>query len=222
MHNSAGFIREAIDSVLAQSGFRLQIIAVDNRSSDDTVSVVRGHYGSGVTLAEEPLPGAGHARNAGVRLAVGTYLAFLDADDVWLPGKLERQLDALASSSGAELSFTHAREFHSESLPDEQRRRFPCRPDPYPCLSPSSFACRLDSFWKTGEFPPVLAGEFISWYGLAQHRGLRTAVLPDVLVKRRVHATNTTRSPESRLAYALAAKWLLDQKRGSNPVPDRS
>lgn len=213
VHNGEAFVSAAIDSVLAQKHASVEVIVVNNNSTDATRQVVRDRYGDAVLLIEETRPGAACARNAGCRKASGPLLAFLDADDVWMPDKLSRQLDAWGTSPDADILFSLGQEFHSPELDDTQKEHFPCRPEPYPLLTPSSFLTRLDTFRKIGDFPEVPAGEFIAWCGWARELAMRELVVPEILVRRRIHAHNTTRAANSTAGYTLAIKWLLDQRR---------
>jgi glycosyltransferase involved in cell wall biosynthesis len=211
--NGERFVSDAIDSVLAQSGFAPEVIVVDNNSTDGTRQLVCDRYGARVKVIEEMRPGAATARNAGARAANGAWLAFLDADDVWLPSKLERQAAAWAAAPHADLVFTLAHEFHSRDLDADEIGRFPRRPDPYPLLTPSSLLLRRDAFERVGDLPPLPGGEFIAWYGWARELGLRELVVPEVLVRRRIHSRNTTRGAGAMAGYPMAAKWLMDRRR---------
>lgn len=94
-YKASATIVRAIDSVRAQRGVHTEIIIIDDASPDDTAETVRADMREGEQLLLERLPrnaGVSAARNAGIRLARGNYLAFLDADDVWLPEKLALQL----------------------------------------------------------------------------------------------------------------------------------
>jgi glycosyltransferase involved in cell wall biosynthesis len=99
-HNSAITIERAVDSVLAQTVRPLEIIVVDDGSTDGTVEAL-GRYGNDVTVLRQRNRGAGEARNAGVAAASGRYVGFLDADDEWLPGKLEVQFRQLRRNTNA-------------------------------------------------------------------------------------------------------------------------
>ncbi len=90
-YNSAGCIRRAIDSALAQTLPPLEIIVVDDGSKDDTAAVV-GAYSDPVRLIRQANGGPGAARNHGARVARGEWIGLLDADDAWLPHKLATQL----------------------------------------------------------------------------------------------------------------------------------
>lgn len=85
-------IGEAIDSVLAQDVEPLEIIVVDDGSPDGTADFVEQHYSS-VRLIRKENGGAATARNAGMRTARAELITFLDADDLWLPGKLRAQIN---------------------------------------------------------------------------------------------------------------------------------
>jgi glycosyltransferase involved in cell wall biosynthesis len=93
-YNCEAHIARAIDSVLNQTHPADEIIIVDDGSSDDTVQAVRS-YGDKVTLIQQENAGASAARNTGIEAATGNWIAFLDADDEWLPDMLQRQTDIL-------------------------------------------------------------------------------------------------------------------------------
>lgn len=95
-YNSARWIEEAIESVLAQSVPPQDIIVVDDGSTDDTARRV-AKFGNRVRYVHQENQGVAAARNAGIARSTGDWIAFLDADDVWHPLKLELQLRALAA-----------------------------------------------------------------------------------------------------------------------------
>jgi hypothetical protein len=80
-------------------------------------------------------------------------------------------------------------------------------------LGQPALLLRRDTFQRVGDLPSVPGGEFIAWYGWARELGLKEFVVPEVLVRRRIHAANTTRGGLSTAGYPLAAKWLLDKRR---------
>ncbi|MDA7429628.1 glycosyltransferase family A protein [Primorskyibacter aestuariivivens] len=97
-YNSAAFVARALDSIRAQTVPVDQIIVVDDGSSDDTVRIVRGI--EGVEIIQQANAGPGAARNAGLRAATGSLIAFLDADDQWCADKTALQRDYLARHPG--------------------------------------------------------------------------------------------------------------------------
>lgn len=91
-YNRAKYVTEAIDSVLAQTFLDYEVIVVDDGSTDNTKDVLLP-YGERIRYIYQPNSGVGAARNAGIRCAVGEWLAFLDSDDIWLPDYLSCQMD---------------------------------------------------------------------------------------------------------------------------------
>jgi teichuronic acid biosynthesis glycosyltransferase TuaG len=107
-YKAAKFVSETIESVIAQDYPHWEMLVVDDRSPDDTAEVVARHSSADPRvklIRQAQNGGAATARNAALEAARGRYVAFLDSDDVWLPGKLSRQLRFM-SEQGAGLSFT--------------------------------------------------------------------------------------------------------------------
>src|SRR5690242_19336912 len=103
--NRAGLIGETIDSILAQTRPPSEVIVVDDGSTDETESVV-ARYGRAVRYHRIDNVGPSAARNVGVSLARGSWIAFCDSDDLWRPTKLERQVALHELASDVEYSFT--------------------------------------------------------------------------------------------------------------------
>lgn len=95
-YNSEHWIVTAIDSVLSQTYIDIECIVVDDGSTDRTTELARA-YGSRVTVVSKTNGGDASARNAGIEAARGAYIAFLDADDLWLPDKIRRQVEVMES-----------------------------------------------------------------------------------------------------------------------------
>jgi len=103
--NRAALIGETIDSILAQTHSPAEVIVVDDGSTDDTALVV-GSYNGAVRYHRIENVGPGAARNIGASLSTGSWIAFCDSDDLWLPKKLERQLSLHKLAPSVEYSFT--------------------------------------------------------------------------------------------------------------------
>jgi glycosyltransferase involved in cell wall biosynthesis len=114
-HNSGATMSRALDSVLAQTRPADEIIAIDDASTDDTAAIARSYADRGVRLLALPERlGAAAARNAGIGAANGTWVAFLDADDEWLPPKLQRQMAAISANPETSFVFCASEEFSPE------------------------------------------------------------------------------------------------------------
>ncbi len=103
--NASRYICATIDSVLAQRDDGLEIVVVDDGSSDGSAALVRKAYPS-VRVIEQANQGVAVARNCGIDEARHDWIAFVDADDLWLPGKLQAQRELLSAVSGARMSYT--------------------------------------------------------------------------------------------------------------------
>jgi glycosyltransferase involved in cell wall biosynthesis len=107
-YNVAWCVGRAVDSVLAQDYPARELIVVNDGSTDGTRALLDG-YGSAITVIDQENRGMSAARNAGIRRARGSYVAFLDADDAWLPQKLARQVELMESRPEVGFCSTSAR-----------------------------------------------------------------------------------------------------------------
>src|SRR5438045_2731868 len=105
-YNRAHLIGETLDSVLAQDVPGMEILVVDDGSTDATEAVVLGRYGDRVRYVRQANGGPACARNTGIREASAPLIAFLDSDDLWSPGKLRKQLEMLRRDPSLGLVFT--------------------------------------------------------------------------------------------------------------------
>jgi glycosyltransferase involved in cell wall biosynthesis len=107
-YNVEQFIQVAIESVLQQTVQDFEIIVVDDASPDQSVAVVQSILDPRIRVIHQKNKGLPGARNAGIRVAQGEYLAFLDADDAWRPEKLQCHLEHFAAHPEVGLSFTRS------------------------------------------------------------------------------------------------------------------
>jgi glycosyltransferase involved in cell wall biosynthesis len=106
--NSAGTIARAIDSVLAQDVPEMEIIVIDDGSTDETPSILDG-YGKRITAIRQVNQGVAAARNRGIDAAQGEFIAFLDSDDEWYPKKLKKQMLLMEENPGVGLVSSSAK-----------------------------------------------------------------------------------------------------------------
>jgi glycosyltransferase involved in cell wall biosynthesis len=105
VYNAGKYLAECLDSVLSQQYPHIEVITIDDGSNDDSLSILRG-YGDRIRIHQTRRAGPAGARNAGLRLARGELIAFQDADDLWLAGKLERQVAHLLAHPEHGIVFT--------------------------------------------------------------------------------------------------------------------
>ena len=116
VYNGERFIRRALDSVFGQTYPLHQVIVIDDGSKDSTREIVGGEYGERVTLIRQQNGGPAKARNAGLRAATGEFIAFLDADDWWEPGKVAGQIQVLNTHPDAVGNYTGLRMMSDEGV----------------------------------------------------------------------------------------------------------
>jgi glycosyltransferase involved in cell wall biosynthesis len=216
VRNGALYLAQAIDSVLAQTRPALEVIVVDDGSTDDTPALVQ-QYGQRVRYVQQSPAGAAAARNHGVSLAAGNMLAFLDADDLWLPQKLSLQMDVLETRTNIDMVFCHAEQFISE---DAQRHANPI-PDRLrilPATAAGGLLVWRNAFDRVGHFDiRYMRTEMIDWIARANHAGLKHKMLPQVLLRRRWHDANLGVTERNNTTdYTRVVKAALDRRRASS------
>ncbi len=187
--NGARFLAAALESVRAQTLAPSEIIVVDDGSSDGSAEVASRFPSVRVVRQENLGPAA--ARNRAVAEAGGDHLAFLDADDLWKPEKLARQMAGLRARP--ELGWFVCRH---QFLLDEGEPRPRWAPDAereaeMVAWLPSATLVRSDCFVLTKGFDESLRyGEDLDWFSRARDLGFQGGVVDEQLLIRRVHRTN--------------------------------
>ena len=207
--NGARFLAAAIATVERQSYRPIETIVVDDGSTDSSAAVASSIHG--VTVLRRPHRGVAAARNAGLEAARGACVAFLDADDLWNPGKLARQMAVLQRDEAVRGVLCHFRNFSDPSFlpPDWVRseRFLGDRAGAMPSLC--TLLARRSVFDEVGQFRPELEyGEDLDWFARARDLGLALEMMPELLVERRLHDANL--SYRARRDGALMLRILRD------------
>jgi glycosyltransferase involved in cell wall biosynthesis len=205
----------ALDSVLAQDVPSLEVIVVDDGSATSPAQFVE-RYGHPVRFHEQRNGGISSAKNAGVALSRGNLLAFLDSDDLWQPDKLARQVEALRSDPELEAVFGQAEQFYDAEVDDAFKRRHPIKQRILDAWLSSAMLIRREAFDRIGIFEEDRSiSPEVDWFLRAKEAGLRVAMLPHVVYRRRIHTTNhnVTDSGEGNRARLVALKRGLDRRR---------
>lgn len=212
--NGEKYLGDAIESVLSQGDYPLEVLVVDDGSTDGTAKIAES-FGSSIRYHYQMNGGVGAARNQGVAMARGCFFAFLDADDLWTDGKLARQWVAFETDPDLDMAFGYIQQFYSPELTQEERSKIDIPVETIPGNHAGTMLIRKESFLRVGLFKPNLRiGEFIDWYARAEELRLKKVMLPDVLMKRRIHESNLGRSQrEQRSGYVHALKAALDRRR---------
>jgi len=214
VYDCARHIGAAIDSVLAQTLAPRELIVIDDGSTDDSGAVAR-RFGAPVRCERQAHAGIAAARNRGVALAQGAFLAFLDADDLWTRDKLRLQCAALDEDPTLDMVLGHVAQFVSPELPADTAARLRCPDAPIAGFVPGAMLVRRASFLRVGPFDLAhRIGEVLDWQLRAREAGLVHRMLPDVVLRRRLHDANQgIRERDGRSAYAAILKAALDRRR---------
>ena len=226
VHNGAAFIADAIRSILDQGGAALEVIVIDDGSTDGSGDIAATF--PNVAVHRQLQGGVAAARNRGLALATGEFVAFLDADDLWLPGKLAAQLEAMAHEPRPDYVVCKVR--HVKTAPDgtmppdngigtgEERLGILMQ-----CM-----LARRSAFERVGPLDiRTTTRADQDWFIRADEAGLRRVVVDDVLTIRRIHGGNISLRPDRRVQddFLAIAKRALDRKRQAGiaivdtPVP---
>lgn len=192
-YNAAAFVGECLSSVLAQSIPPDRIIVVDDGSSDDTAGAVRAIAGP-IDYVRQDNSGPGGATTRGFAMVTTPWIATNDADDVWLPNKIERQFDELARQSDLDGVFCQMVDFQGSTDSANYNR-------PYDAWTRSTMLIRTDVALAAGPLVDEASrlGDMIDWMARVRERGNRLIMLREVLALRRQHEGNLSkRSREER------------------------
>ncbi len=214
VYNGERYLAEAIDSAIAQDYRPLEILVIDDGSTDGSARIARS-YGPPVTCLTKAHSGLAATRNFGVAVARGELLAFLDSDDVWLPGKLTRQVQALLADPGQDGVFGRMEQFVSPELDARARERLQPAAVTLDAPVPGTLLIRIVSYRRVGDQDSQWkVGEFLDWLLKAKSQGLRIPILEDLVLRRRIHTGNMgIRERSERRDYAEILLASLRRKR---------
>ena len=210
-HDAEAFITEAIESVLAQTYRHLELIVVDDASSDRTGSIAVGF--DGVRVVHRPARGwPAAARNAGLAVAQGQYWTILDADDVMPPERLSCQVEFLESAPGHEmvLGLTEAFVTPGEPRPPHWNPIWDNGPyygHPCTCLARRTVLDRVAWFDES-----LRLGSDIQWIARAKLAGVSMGQIGQLCLRYRIHAGNVTADVHANRCNMLTA--LRTARRG--------
>jgi glycosyltransferase involved in cell wall biosynthesis len=191
----------------------MEILVVDDGSTDDSAKKAKS-YGEKIKYFYQENRGAAAARNLGVKHSQGMFIAFLDADDIWVPDKLEIQMK-LIGDLDVDIVFGAVKQFYSPDTDEDFRKRYHCPEEISRGAHPGTMLIRRKDFIKVGFFDQDLkAGEMIEWYTRAINAGMRSHTTEQVLMCRRIHENNSgIRNRDNRSEYLKIVKEMIKKGR---------
>ena len=214
VYNGERFLAEAIDSVFAQDYRPIEVIVVDDGSDDRSAEIARSY--DDVTVLSQVNSGLAAARNAGIAVATGAFIAFLDADDVMLPSNLRIQVDYIHDHPEVGCTLGAWENFGAPA-DDEWQVDPPPRPDGAVDVASHealvhlrgggigiALVVRRTALDVVGHFDTSFDfAEDLDWLFRLRESGVRAVILPDIVGHRRLHASNMTKDRS-----AAVAGWL--------------
>lgn len=212
--NGERYLEEAVRSVLAQTDRDIEVLVLDDGSSDRSGDIARSLPVRYVRLPHAGLPAT---LNRGLALAQGELVSFLDADDLYEPQKIARQAAFLDAHPAADMVLCRLRNvgepggpLPAQAFMQEGERLL---------LQMGALLARRPVFARVGPFTEAhTAGSDVDWFLRAKEAGVRLAILPETLLRRRVHGGALSQdAAANRRGYLQAVKSALARRRKAEP-----
>ena len=209
--NGERHVRFAIDSVLAQTFDDLELIVVDDGSTDSTLRVLDAIDDPRIVIVPQPHRGKAASRNAGLALARGNLIAHLDHDDLWPTDRLTHLVGVLDARPDLDACFGAVVHFRDPDAPANSV----VRTEPELARTPTVGLVRVEAHRRVGPFRDLDYGDGLDWAMRSVAMGLPLEQTDQVVLRRRVHATNSSHSHPFALEKGRVAilKAALDLRR---------
>jgi len=183
--NGEKYLVHALDSIFAQTHKALDVILVDDGSTDATRRICE-QYAGDIRVLSQANSGPSVARNTGLEHVRGDFVAFLDYDDIWVPEKLAWQLAAFAATPDIGACVGYVQEFE-----DNADGSVKLRGDPIVGYVTGTMMLSRAALQTVGPFNPAIAhADSADWFLRAREAGVRETRIPEVLLHRRCHDNN--------------------------------
>ncbi len=215
-YNAAAYLPAALASLLAQRPAVWEVIVIDDGSSDDSAAIAAG-FGAPVRCHRQDNQGIAAARNHGLRLAGGDWIAFLDADDLWPADSLGLRLRELAARPDLDGVYGLVEAFASPELSVADLLTLQVPPISQAGRLAGALLLRRQVFARVGDFDSGFAvGETMDWIARAEEKGVALGQVDGVVLRRRIHSANTVRKTERLHAdYLRLLRASLLRRRGA-------
>jgi len=215
VYNADRFLLEAVESVRQQVYKPMEIIIVDDGSTDDSAEFIR-NLGDDIHYLYQEHRGPSAARNQGLAMARGNVIAFLDADDIWPQGRLQLQLERLLQDPNLEVVMGRTQYFGLLSA-HRRKIRFEGPDNTAIIMSLGSAVIRISTFEKVGNFDESLPNqEDLDWFLRAREKGVLMLILKHITLQYRMHEGNYSRTQSSEQGLMRVLKKSVIRRK-SNP-----
>lgn len=207
VRNGERFLPAALQSIAAQRRQPDEVIVIDGQSSDRTANIAQSYPGVRYFLQQDL--GIANARNQAIRVASGDFIAFLDADDMWTPDKLEVQLGFMLANPELRYTTTLLKLFYEPGTPERPGFRNEGFTRGIEGRFPGTMLARREVFKQVGTFDPAFAVAFeVDWFARAQDDGIPAGLVEQVLLHKRIHDSNNAMQRER-----FQREWFVVMRR---------
>ncbi len=190
VYNAEKYLGEAIESVQQQKIQPAEVFVVDDGSTDNSAEVAKTFMPE-ITLIQQLNRGISAARNTAVKRARGSMLAFLDADDIWTDDHLEKLTSELHQNSKLDMVAGHVEQFLSDDAKERSHQTIDENQKVLPGYVAGASLIKKEVFEAIGLFDEGLTlAEFVDWFSRAKDSGFSFKMIPDVVLRRRIHTQN--------------------------------
>jgi glycosyltransferase involved in cell wall biosynthesis len=200
VYNCEHYLAEAIKSVFVQTYRPIEVIVVDDGSTDKSADIARSY--NGIHYIYQSNQGAAVARNTGITHAHGEFIAFLDADDMWVPHKLTMQVEYLFNHPAVGYTVGRIQNFNClGNNSNSQARQSSLEKEQIGLIT---MVARKTVFEQVGGFDPSYRiGSDFEWVVRAKDAGISMVILPEILLHRRIHDSNLSHQTQARCTSLL-------------------
>ena len=219
-YNAEKYLSEALDSVYAQDYCPIEVVLVDDGSTDGTAAVARRYTTQGLQYHHQSNQGVAATRNACLSFATGEFIAFIDADDIWLPGKLSSQMAAIEQRPEADVISGKIKQFISPELDAAEFQNVKYVKEETQSHMISACLFRRAVFDQVGPFDVHKpSGVDMDWVRRAKQQDITFSALDQLVYQRRLHHTNLgrNRSAENYQLRFRILKEAIDDQRKPKP-----
>jgi glycosyltransferase involved in cell wall biosynthesis len=213
-YNAEKYLAEALESVWAQTRQPFEVVAIDDGSTDGTAAVLEANADRIRTMRQEN-QGICAARNAGIAMAEGDVIAFLDSDDLWPEESLEARAAVLEADPDLDGVVGVVEQFLCPRISEDQKDQYVVPPESRVGRLAGAMLLRRRAFDKAGMFNPAVSmGDTMDWVLRADAAGVTMKPLDTLVLRRRIHGSNfTVKQKPDQAGYLKILKAHLDRQR---------